>query len=181
MHWADLSRRQPKLAELAWGRLVEPGVVLVVTLRRDGTPRLSPVEPWLMGQDLWLGMLWGSHKARDLARDPRVLVHSIVTNREGGEGELKLRGRALAEEGAEVHRQYAHDVSRHLGWTPVPGRFHLFRVELETLAFVRYDHETGDQFTATWPPGKEFVRRGTSATSLGDPEPGRNLLVPDGV
>jgi hypothetical protein len=179
MHWADLEERQPRLGALARERLLEPGVVLVVTIRRDGTPRLSPVEPWLMDGDLWLSMLWGSLKARDLERDQRILVHSIVTNREGGEGELKIRGRAVPEDRAEVQERYAAEVSRQLGWTPVPGSFHLFRIDLESVAFVRYDHTTGDQFTATWPPAKEFVRRGATATSLGDPEPGGDLLLPD--
>ncbi len=179
MQWADLERHQPRLEEVARRRLLEPGVVLVATVRRDGTPRLSPVEPWLMGGELWLSMLWGSLKAHDLQRDPRILVHSIVTGREGGEGELKVRGLAVPEEDAEVQERYAADVTRHLGWSPVPGRFHLFRVDLESVAFVRYDHPTGDQFTAIWPPAREFVRRGTTATSVGDPEPGGDLLVAD--
>jgi Pyridoxamine 5'-phosphate oxidase len=179
MRWADLERRQPRLGELARRRLLEPGVVLVATIRRDGTPRLSPVEPWLMDGELWLSMLWGSLKAGDLRRDPRVLVHSIVTGPEGGEGELKLRGRAVTEERAEVQQRYAADVTRHLDWSPIPGRFHLFRVDFDSVAFVRYDHATGDQFTASWPPAKEFVRRGTSATSLGEPEPGWDILDPD--
>src|SRR6478672_3252620 len=82
VRWQELCDRQPRLGELARQRLIEPGVLLVVTLRRDGTPRLSPVEPWLMDGELWLSMLWGSLKARDLHRDARILVHSIVTNRE---------------------------------------------------------------------------------------------------
>jgi hypothetical protein len=178
MRWADLERRQPRLGQLARARLLDPGVVLVATIRRDGTPRLSPVEPWIMDGDLWLSMLWGSFKARDLGRDPRVLVHSIVTGPEGGDGELKLRGRAVSEESAEVQERYAADVTRHLDWSPTPGRFHLFRVDLETVAFVRYDHATGDQFSASWPPAKELVRRGTSATSLGEREPCWDILDP---
>ncbi|MEP7022370.1 MAG: pyridoxamine 5'-phosphate oxidase family protein [Actinomycetota bacterium] len=59
--------------------MLAPGVVLVATIRRDGTPRLSPVEPFVMEDDLWLSMLWHSTKAADLLRDPRILVHSIVT------------------------------------------------------------------------------------------------------
>src|SRR5438477_5896512 len=35
----------PRLAALVRERLVNTGVLLVVTLRRDGSPRLSPVEP----------------------------------------------------------------------------------------------------------------------------------------
>ena len=71
MRWSELEHRQPRLAAKARERLVEPGVLLVVSLRRDGTPRLSPVEPYVMDGRLLLSMLWGSHKARDLERDPR--------------------------------------------------------------------------------------------------------------
>jgi Pyridoxamine 5'-phosphate oxidase len=98
MHWSDIEEAQPRLAALSQERLVGPGVVLVGTIRRDGTPRISPVEPYLLDGDLWLSMLWQSTKARDLLRDPRVLVHSIITGRDGAEGEAKLRGTARAED-----------------------------------------------------------------------------------
>ena len=45
MRWDDLERQAPNLGRVAYERLIAPGVLLVVTLRRDGTPRLSPVEP----------------------------------------------------------------------------------------------------------------------------------------
>ncbi|HET6940159.1 MAG TPA: pyridoxamine 5'-phosphate oxidase family protein, partial [Nocardioides sp.] len=86
MRWSELDERQPRLAAKARERLVEPGVLLVVSLRKDGTPRLSPVEPYVMDGRLLLSMLWQSRKARDLQRDPRVLVHGIVTGPDGGEG-----------------------------------------------------------------------------------------------
>jgi hypothetical protein len=47
------------------------------------------------------------------------------------------------------------------------------------VAFVRYDEPTGDQYVAWWPPPREYVRRGTSATTVGDPEPLTDLLVPE--
>jgi hypothetical protein len=56
MKWSELERRQPGLADLGRQRLRDPGVVLVATIRRDGTPRLSPVEPFVMDGDLWLSM-----------------------------------------------------------------------------------------------------------------------------
>lgn len=177
MRWDQLVEQQPRLAEVGEARLVTPGVVLVGTIRADGTPRISPVEPLVWEGDLWLSMLLGSHKATDLQRDPRLLVHSIVTSREGTAGEFKLRGRAGEVTSDAVQRGYAAQVSGRLGWDPVPGRFHLFRVDLDDVAFVRYDPETGDQFVTRWPAGEEFVRRGTSATSVGEPEPYRELLV----
>ena len=97
MRWSEIERSQPRLAELGRHRLLGPGVVLVGTIRRDGTPRISPVEPFVMDGDLWLTMMWHSTKAVDLARDPRVLVHSVITSRDGGEGEYKVRGTVHAQ------------------------------------------------------------------------------------
>jgi hypothetical protein len=51
------------LGRAARERLLGPGVVLVGTIRRDGCPRISPVEPFVLDGDLWLSMLWQSHKA----------------------------------------------------------------------------------------------------------------------
>jgi hypothetical protein len=45
-------------------------VLLVVTIRADGTPRLSPVEPFVLDGDLWLSMMLGARKVADLVRDP---------------------------------------------------------------------------------------------------------------
>lgn len=177
MRWNELAEQQPKLAQLGRDRLIHPGVVFVATIRCDGTPRLSAVEPLQWDGDLWLSMLWGSRKAADLLRDPRLLVHSIVTTRDGGAGEYKLRGRAIAESAESVQQAYAEQVRTRLGWDPVPGRFHLFRVDIDDVTFIRYDDPTGDQFVARWPSGREFVRRGTTATSLGDPEPYADLLT----
>jgi Pyridoxamine 5'-phosphate oxidase len=176
MHWSELEHAQPRLAELARRRLIEPGVLLVATIRRDGTPRLSPVEPYVMDGDLWLSMMWGSMKARDLEHDPRLLVHNIVTSRDGGDGEIKIRGTARQEHDAATQRRYADAVAASLGWAPVPGRFHLFAVDIDEVSAVRYDTPTGDQHVAQWPPGREYVRRATSATSVGDPEPAGELI-----
>jgi hypothetical protein len=176
MHWSELTRAQPRLAELAQQRLIGPGVVLVGTIRRDGTPRLSPVEPLVMDGELWLSMMWRSTKAADLLRDPRILVHSVITRREGTEGEFKIRGTARAEHDPAVQRRYADTVAASLGWDPEPGRFHLFVVDIDDVAFIHYDDASGDQFVATWPPGREFVRHHTSATSVGDPEPFADVL-----
>lgn len=178
MRWSELQDRQPGLAALGQQRLLELGVVLVATIRGDGTPRLSPVEPLVMDGNLWLSMLWQSRKAADLLRDPRILVHSVITSRDGGEGEFKVRGVVSAERDPVVQRRYADQVAGSLGWSPDPGRFHLFAVSIAEVTFIRYDDATGDQHVAMWPPACEFVRRSTSATSLGEPEPVHDILIP---
>jgi len=179
MDWSEVERRQPGLARLGQRRLLDPGVVLVATIRGDGTPRVSPVEPFVLDGALWLSMLWHSRKAADLLRDPRILVHSVVTSRDGGEGEFKIRGTARAEHNPDVQARYAAAVGASLGWTPEPGRFHLFAVTIGEVTFIRYDDASGDQHVARWPPAREYRRRGTTATSLGPPEPARDILVAD--
>jgi hypothetical protein len=175
MRWEILSESEPRLAEVAHDRLINPGVLLVATIRRDGTPRLSPVEPVIFDGDLWLSMMWQSHKAIDLLRDGRVLIHSVVTTRDGSEGEVKLRGHAVAVDDREVRARYCDAVAA-LGWRPEDPWFHLFRVDIEDLTLIRYA-QTGDQLVVRWPSRTEFVCRETSATSVGEPEPNPDFLA----
>jgi hypothetical protein len=174
VHWADLERDVPRLADRARELVVAPGVCLVATVRRDGTPRLSPVEPLLLDGDLWLSMLWGSRKAADLRADDRILVHNIVTSREGRPGEVKVRGRAVPVEDREGRNRYREAVAA-LGWQPVEPWFHLFVVDVLDVTSISYAG-AGDQHVARWPAGVEFVRRATSPTSVGNPEPFSDLL-----
>jgi hypothetical protein len=101
----------------------------------------------------------------------------VVTSRDGGEGEFKIRGTARAEDDPDLSRRYAAAVAASLGWSPEPGRFHLFAVTIGEVTFIRYDDATGDQHVARWPPPREYIRRGTSATSLGTPEPASDIIV----
>lgn len=145
VRWLDLEHDAVRFAKVAPERLIAPGVVLVVTLRRDGTPRLTPVEP--LDGDLWLSMMWRSQKAVDLARDDRVLVHSVVADRDNPGGEVKLRGRAIAIDDP-AHRYRYSDAVSVLGWRPEEPYFHLFRIDIDNVTFIRYDSETGDQYVA---------------------------------
>ena len=101
------------------------------------------------------------------------------TNRDGAEGEFKIRGTTRAENDPAVQRRYADAVAASLGWNPQPGQFHLFAVNISQVTFITYDPGgSGDQHVAMWPPGREFIRRGTSATSVGDPEPVSDIIQP---
>src|SRR5882757_4803609 len=110
MRWRDIATHQPTLAAAATEKLIKPGVLLSGTTRRDGTARISGVEPLIMDGELWLSMMSSSAKAHDLRRDPRILLHSIVTGpervRAGCAGAVRRRGRVrnrLAAGGGEVH------------------------------------------------------------------------------
>src|SRR5262245_41365285 len=118
MDWVRTGRCSAPPGRTRARALDRPGVVLVATIRTDGSPRLSAVEPLVLAGVLWLSMLWGSRKAADLHRDPRILVHSAITNRDGGAGEFKIRGSARGEFDRQVQCRYADAVAAALAGIP---------------------------------------------------------------
>ena len=93
--WRDLEQGAPELARLGLARLDAAGVAMLGTLRPDGSPRISPVEPHLVRGQLLVGAMTWSKKAAGLPRDPRYVRHGAVTGPDRGEGELKRHGSAI--------------------------------------------------------------------------------------
>jgi hypothetical protein len=178
MRWSEFAACQPALAAIAHDQLIGPGVVLIGTTRRDNSVRISGVEPLIMDSELWLSMMPASTKARDLCRDPRILLHSIITS-PSPQAEIMLRGTARAETAREVQRRYAAAVEAHLGWRPVPGEFTLLTVDINDVTYIGHD-EAYAQHVARWPAGEEYLRRSLTSTSLGPPEPVNRLLAHGG-
>ncbi len=141
----------PELAALAREQFAQAGMALIGTVRRDGSPRISCVYPCLLEAELYLAMMWRSRKAVDLLRDPRLVLHNAVSTNLGDETEVILRGTV-------VERSDEESKGRYLSAVPEWGdrRFHLFVVDLETAAVVRY--QEGTQHVAVWPRGVEFRR-----------------------
>jgi len=99
-----------------------------------------------------------------------------VTGRDGADGEYKVRGRATLEADGELNARASETIARELGWRPEVGKFQLFCVVVEDVTFIYWPGDN-DQYVTRWPAGVEFVRKGTSATSGGPPEPIQDLLV----
>jgi len=92
--WRDLEQGTPHIARTGRALLEQARVALLGTLRRDGSPRISPVEPYFAGGQLMFGVMGWSGKARDLRRDLRCVLHSAISGPDAGEAELKLYGLA---------------------------------------------------------------------------------------
>ena len=118
MRWQEFAEAAPDLARLGRDRLERQGLALVGTLRRDGSPRISPVEPYFVGEELMLGMMWHSMKALDLLRDARVVVHSATTDREGLEGDFKLYGTAVPRDDPVARAGYSDATFARIDWRP---------------------------------------------------------------
>ena len=148
--WAEFEAADPDLARLGAERFERFGLALVGTVSSDGYPRISPVEPIFVLGQLYLGMMWQSRKALDLLRDPRVLVHSVVSNRDGSDGEFKLRGRAVPAEDPDAREAYAEALYARIGWRP-EGPYHLFATDIKSAAFIAFDE--GQMSVRRWKAG----------------------------
>ena len=51
------------------------------TLRRDGSPRVSPIEVAFHDGRLYVGMMPGSTKSLDVERDPRVSLVTAIADK----------------------------------------------------------------------------------------------------
>lgn len=153
--WNQLRDEAPETAAVFERRLAATGLGLLATLRADGSPRISPLEPLLHDGQLWLGMMPGSTKVLDLLRDPRFCLHTATADKEVADGDAKLWGEAVRVEDDASRQAYAaafgaatgHDVEA------MPGGFDLFTARL-TGASALVLGESGDHLRiTTWRPG----------------------------
>ena len=141
--WDEFATAQPELAAAGAAQFARTGLALVGTLRRDGWPRISPVEPFIVDGQLYLGMMWRSVKALDLLRDPRCVVHSTVADRHGSDGEFKVYGRAVEVADLSERGRFADAVFAAIGFRPEEPEFHCFAVEIDSVVFSRL---VGEEF-----------------------------------
>jgi hypothetical protein len=139
--WTEFAAAEPALASRVKERFGIRKHKTLATLRRDGSPRISGIELEFADGELFLGMMPGSVKLRDLERDPRLAIHSPTDdppegNPQGWPGEAKIAGNAV-------------DVPD----SPVAGGRH-FRIDISEVV-VTHLNEAGDQLVVeSWHPGK---------------------------
>ncbi|HUZ77393.1 MAG TPA: pyridoxamine 5'-phosphate oxidase family protein [Chloroflexota bacterium] len=134
--WSDVVVASPQLAEAVRARFDAHGLGLLATVRRDGSPRISGLEP-LFTDELWFGMMSRSLKALDLLREPRFALHSATADKQVTDGDAKLGGRAVPVEGAEAAATFLREFEAATGSAPPPGPFHLFRADVSEMSLLR--------------------------------------------
>ena len=165
MNWTQFAEAAPELAHLFRERLDKTGLALIGSIRKDGTPRISPLEADVFEDHLLLGMMWQSRKALDLLRDPRCLVHSVVANKDGTDGEVKLRGIAVDVTDMGLRERSAQHSFDTTGWRPEEP-YHLFWLDIEEAAFIQFSGN-GDQTIKTWRGGRPEQTRVRKWTGSG--------------
>lgn len=143
MIWSEFERAAPDLAAYGRERLERTRVALIATLRPDGSPRISPIEPVFAKGHLLLGVM-RSAKERDLERDPRCALHSSVSDVEGSEGEFKIHGRAVRVD--ETVREGEYDA----WWKEFPDRATVLELVIDSASLVTWDTGRGMLKLTRW-------------------------------
>jgi hypothetical protein len=103
--YAEFEAAAPTLATPIRERLQEAGLTFLATIRRDGSPRISPIEVEFIDGHLYFGSMPEAQKARDLARDPRCSLITPIIDKKDMRGEGKLVAEArLVTDVAEAER-----------------------------------------------------------------------------
>jgi len=143
--WRDLELSAPEIARLGLARLHSTHVALLGTLRRDGSPRISPIETYLVGGQLLVGAMSWSRKADDLQRDPRYVLHSAITGPDAGEGEFKVHGAAA------IADKDVRDAAADAWWlASPPDKAIVFSLHIDQAVFIDWNIERGQMTVHRW-------------------------------
>lgn len=154
-NWTDVATATPDLAAEVRARFEAHRLGFLATLRTDGSPRISGIEPWFAHDEVWLGMMPGSTKARDLQRDPRLELHSASVDPQVGAGDARIAGHAVEVLDPDRQARAMAAFEEVSGFPPPPGPFHLFAIDVRSLVLLRtasdhlvirtWDPERGDR------------------------------------
>jgi hypothetical protein len=149
MNWDAFTAAEPAFARTVEQRFGAFRHHVLVTLRRDGSPRTSGLEADFRGGELWLGMMAGSLKARDLLRDPRFALQANPGEGTGmAGGDVRIGGRAYEVPEGAAKAAYVKEVEP-------PQPFHLFRTELTEVVRTHVEDDTW-LVVEVWQPGRRL-------------------------
>jgi hypothetical protein len=154
--WSQFAKEAPETETVFRRRLDATGLALMATLRADGSPRISPLEPQVLDERLWLGMMPGSTKTNDLRRDPRLCLHTATADKDVADGDAKLWGRAVLVGEPDERHVFAAAVKEATGndIEAMPGGFDLWWVDLTGASSLVLGDDKQHLRITSWTPGE---------------------------
>lgn len=134
MKWKDFEEVEPELARFGKEHFAS-NVAYLGTLRKNGYPRVHPVTPIVSSDNIFLFMEPTSPKGKDLIRNGKYSLHSLVTHSSGSDGEFWMRGKAQKVTDPNL-RNEAIDSS---SYNPA-DRYILFQLFLEEAGSTVYEN-----------------------------------------
>ncbi|WP_285654775.1 pyridoxamine 5'-phosphate oxidase family protein [Actinomycetospora sp. NBRC 106375] len=114
--WTDFAAAAPHIAEVFTRRhSATDNLCMLGTLRPDGYPRVSPMEPRFLEGDLWIVGMPDTAKFADLRADPRFTLHTATVDTQVGEGDAKIWGRVEDVRDTALHQRFAEAVFEEIG------------------------------------------------------------------
>lgn len=140
--WSSFVASEPELGQRAHAVLTSTTNCVLGTVRADGTPRLSGIDPFVKDGDLYLGCMPDSRKGADLLRDPRFALHSIPWEsrkvRDGAEAidaDVKVAGTARRLDAEDARRLIA-DQFAESGYDDHEPEGDVFALEVASVALI---------------------------------------------
>ena len=134
---------------------------MLATIRSDGFPRISPIEPQIFEDQLLIVGMPGTLKFRDLERDPRFCLHTATVDTYVTDGDVKLWGTVTDITDKDTHQRFATALFEKSGMDLRGQEFdHLYAAELVGASSIE---SGGDHLEITiWRPGEpeRTVRKG---------------------
>lgn len=156
--WNEFAIAEPDLAGRVRARFDAYRHKVLATLRKDGSPRISGVETTFDDDEVWLGMMKGSVKARDLQRDPRLALHSGTEDPDddamaGVVVDAKLSGRAVEVSDVGVLRKMTGIQEGEL------PESHLFKIDISEVVLITIGEPADHLLIETWTESRGLRKR----------------------
>lgn len=115
--WKQFTAEAPNIAEIFVRRhTATHNLCMLATTRSDGYPRISPMEPRILEDQLVMVGMQGTTKFRDLERDPRFCLHTATVDPYVGDGDVKLWAEARNLQDRDFHARFANDLFEESGF-----------------------------------------------------------------
>lgn len=154
MTWQAFTAAAPTITTVFNRRYAATGkLCMLATIRSDGFPRISPMEPVLFEDQLVLFGMPNTVKFHDLARDPRFCLHTATVDTWVSDGDVKLWGTVKDIQDKDVHQRFAVAFFEESGMDFRGKHFdHLYLADVIGASAIETD---GHQLHITvWKPGE---------------------------
>jgi hypothetical protein len=154
VNWSEFAEQAPHIAEIFVRRHTKTqNLCLMATTRSDGFPRISPLEPRIVAPELVMVGMPGTSKFKDLARDPRLCLHTATVDPHLDEGDVKIWAQVVDRQDEELHKRFADDLFEASGFDVRGEKFDPFYVADITGA-SSIELEDNQLVITIWKPGE---------------------------
>jgi hypothetical protein len=153
--WSEFAGAAPRISSIFIRRhAATRNLCMLATLRADGSPRISPMEPRIFEGELVLVGMPGTTKFHDLDRDPRFCLHTATVDTEVADGDAKLWGQVHDLQDEALHQRFAVDLFADIGLDLRGQKFAPFYV-VDVTSASSVEVGGGHLDITIWKPGEQ--------------------------